>query len=66
MVRIPGFHPGDPGSSPGMGILYFIVEFVLLISTGGQEFLIFLSYITFSEFTSHQAPLAQLVRASVL
>ena len=20
MVRIPGFHPGDPGSSPGMGI----------------------------------------------
>ena len=21
MVRIPGFHPGDPGSSPGMGIL---------------------------------------------
>ena len=20
MVRIPGFHPGDPGSSPGVGI----------------------------------------------
>ena len=24
MVRIPGFHPGDPGSSPGIGtITYF-------------------------------------------
>ena len=22
MVRIPGFHPGDPGSIPGRGILY--------------------------------------------
>ncbi len=20
MVRIPGFHPGDPGSSPGYGM----------------------------------------------
>ena len=22
-VRIPGFHPGGPGSTPGMGILLF-------------------------------------------
>ena len=22
MVRIPGFHPGDPGSIPGRGIIY--------------------------------------------
>ena len=22
MVRIPGFHPGDPGSIPGRGIAY--------------------------------------------
>ena len=22
MVRIPGFHPGDPGSSPGGGIFF--------------------------------------------
>ena len=22
-VRIPGFHPGGPGSTPGMGILFF-------------------------------------------
>ena len=21
-VRIPGFHPGGPGSTPGMGTLY--------------------------------------------
>ena len=24
MVRIPGFHPGDPGSSPGVGIFKHI------------------------------------------
>ena len=25
-VRIPGFHPGDPGSTPGMGTLLLSVE----------------------------------------
>ena len=23
-VRIPGFHPGGPGSTPGMGTTYFL------------------------------------------
>ena len=23
-VRIPGFHPGGPGSTPGMGMICFI------------------------------------------
>ena len=25
-VRIPGFHPGGPGSTPGVGILFFSVQ----------------------------------------
>ena len=32
MVRIPGFHPGDPGSSPGVGTIAFgrlVVFFII-------------------------------------
>ena len=25
-VRIPGFHPGGPGSIPGLGALFFEIE----------------------------------------
>ena len=25
-VRIPGFHPGGPGSTPGMGIRFLSVQ----------------------------------------
>ena len=29
-ARIPGFHPGGPGSTPGMGkLLYFFINFLL-------------------------------------
>ena len=28
MVRIPGFHPGDPGSSPGVGTFWCRVRVV--------------------------------------
>ncbi len=28
MVRIAGFHPADPGSSPGMGIFAAIAQLV--------------------------------------
>ena len=24
VVRIPGFHPGDPGSNPGGGVTFFV------------------------------------------
>ncbi len=43
MVRIPGFHPGDPGSSPGVGIVLIKVQY--LLRTNGQELLLFLHYI---------------------
>ena len=29
VVRIPGFHPGGPGSIPGMGVFFFIFFFVV-------------------------------------
>ncbi len=29
-VRIPGFHPGGPGSTPGMGTLIFLIFFSFL------------------------------------
>ena len=28
MVRIAGFHPADPGSSPGVGTLFFILNLI--------------------------------------
>ena len=32
-VRIPGFHPGGPGSTPGMGEtrLWFLLLFLIII-----------------------------------
>ena len=30
-VRIPGFHPGGPGSTPGMGTSFFNFFFLLLL-----------------------------------
>ena len=27
-VRIPGFHPGGPGSTPGMGMAFFFFFFL--------------------------------------
>ena len=24
MVRLPGFHPGDPGSNPAIGNIFFL------------------------------------------
>ena len=33
-VRIPGFHPGGPGSTPGMGTqtFFFFLFLILLLS----------------------------------
>ena len=41
-VRIPGFHPGGPGSTPGMGSAFFflrLVKFQLksIIYLGGAQ-----------------------------
>ena len=30
-VRIPGFHPGGPGSTPGMGTFFFFFFFAALL-----------------------------------
>lgn len=35
-VRIPGFHPGGPGSTPGVGML-FILVFLLLSHLAAQH-----------------------------
>ena len=39
MVRIPGFHPGDPGSSPGVGNLVRMAEWSKApdSSSGGRK-----------------------------
>ena len=43
MVSIPGCHPGDPGSSPGLGAsLFFIMVFVPFCVFGGRYLFIFL------------------------
>ena len=35
MVRIPGFHPGDPGSIPGRGNYFFSLSLPVAPSGGG-------------------------------
>ena len=32
VVRIPGFHPGGPGSIPGMGTFFFLFFFLFLLT----------------------------------
>ena len=40
MVRIPGFHPGGPGSIPGMGTLFFRTLFNFIFVPLGNSALI--------------------------
>ena len=32
-VRIPGFHPGGPGSTPGMGNLFTFISIIILVES---------------------------------
>ena len=50
-VRIPGFHPGGPGSTPGMGTLYlFFLNMYFFYFTNSFKFFFrnFIMKITFS------------------
>ena len=41
MVRIPGFHPGDPGSSPGRGttrVSYLVPGDIAIIYELGRNY----------------------------
>ena len=67
-VRIPGFHPGGPGSTPGMGtdtfFLYFLLFFLFPLLTHAS--ILFIFYSSFLQLFLRQSDTADLLTHSLI